>query len=58
VDEQTVANLATRYTRFAEMEVHGRSPSYEALARGVAGDREVLSFEGHLVHLREGLILD
>jgi hypothetical protein len=51
VDEQTVANLSTRYTRFAEMEVHGRSPSYEALARGVAGDREVLSF---LTTLPEG----
>ena len=44
MDEQTVADLSTRYTRFAEREAHGRSPSYEGLARGVAGDREVLGF--------------
>ncbi len=44
MDEQTVTDLSARYTRFAETEAHGRSPSYEMLARGVAGDRDVLDF--------------
>ena len=38
------ANLSNRYSRFAEVEARDHSPSYAALARGVAGDREVLSF--------------
>jgi hypothetical protein len=44
MDGQSVANLSSAYVRFAEMEARGRSPSYEALARGVAGDRDVLGF--------------
>jgi hypothetical protein len=44
MDEQAVTNLSTRYIRFAEREAHCRSPSYEALARGVAGDQDVLGF--------------
>ena len=35
---------AARYLRFAEEEARGRSPLYEVLARGVAGDREILAF--------------
>ena len=33
-----------RYTRFADVEARGRSVLYEACARGVAGDEEVLDF--------------
>lgn len=36
--------LAERYIRFAEDEAQGRSPLYEALARGVAHDAEVMDF--------------
>ncbi len=42
--EQALADLSDRYVRFAEDEAQGRSPSYEALARNVAADREVLGF--------------
>lgn len=35
---------AARYIRFADEEAHGRSPLYEAFARGVAGDHETLDF--------------
>lgn len=38
------ARLATRYVRFADEEARGRSPLYEALCRGVAGDAAVLAF--------------
>lgn len=38
------AGLAAAYLRFAESEAHGRSPLYEALARGVAADPEILAF--------------
>jgi hypothetical protein len=34
--------VAERYRRFAEREAHGRSPLYERLALGVAGDRQLL----------------
>jgi hypothetical protein len=44
MDDQALADLAALYTNFAEREAHGRSPSYEMLARGVAADREVLDF--------------
>jgi hypothetical protein len=44
MDGQSVADLSSGYIRFAKMEARGRSPSYEALARGVAGDRDVLGF--------------
>ena len=36
--------LARAYLRFADEEARGRSALYEALARGVAGDAEVLAF--------------
>ncbi|MFC6079741.1 DUF2332 domain-containing protein [Sphaerisporangium aureirubrum] len=35
-------STAQRYLRFAREEVRGRSPAYEALARGVAGDARLL----------------
>jgi hypothetical protein len=38
------AKTAAAYRRFAEDEVHGRSPLYESLLHGVAGDDEVLAF--------------
>jgi uncharacterized protein DUF2332 len=34
--------LAGVYTRFADHEARGRSALYEELARGIAGDREIL----------------
>jgi hypothetical protein len=33
---------AEQYRRFASMEAHGRSPLYEQLALGVAGDRDLI----------------
>jgi len=36
--------LAAAYARFAENEARGKSPLYEALARGVAADGAVLAF--------------
>jgi hypothetical protein len=44
MDERALADLSARYTRFAEIEAHGRSPSSEMLARGISGDQEVLDF--------------
>ena len=44
MDDQPLVALAARYTRFADEEARGRSPLYEELARGVAGDRETLGF--------------
>lgn len=38
------ARLAAAYRRFADEETHGRSPLYEALARGVADDPAMLGF--------------
>ena len=37
-------HLVKLYSRFADHEARGRSPLYEALARGVANDVEVLAF--------------
>ncbi|MEJ0074361.1 MAG: DUF2332 domain-containing protein [Alphaproteobacteria bacterium] len=37
-------DVAARYARFADTETRGRSPLYEALARGVAADRDVIGF--------------
>ncbi|TNC14306.1 DUF2332 domain-containing protein [Methylobacterium terricola] len=37
-------SLSERYTRFADNEARGRSPLYEALARGTAQDAEVIGF--------------
>lgn len=39
-----VEALAARFRRFAETEARGRSPLYEALANGVAGDPASLAF--------------
>lgn len=39
-----VAAISARYTRFADDEVRGRSPLYEEIARGVAGDRDAIGF--------------
>ncbi|MCJ2097086.1 DUF2332 domain-containing protein [Methylobacterium sp. J-072] len=36
--------LSKRYTRFADNEAHGRSPLYEAFARNIATDPEILDF--------------
>ena len=38
------SEITTRYTRFAEEEAHGRSPLYEAIARGVGADDEIVGF--------------
>jgi hypothetical protein len=38
------ANTAHIYRGFARLEARGRSPAYEALADGVAGDRGILRF--------------
>jgi hypothetical protein len=38
------AGVAARYLRFAQEEARGRSPLYESLAGGVAGDPEVIAF--------------
>jgi hypothetical protein len=44
MDEPRRVALAARYTRFADDEARGRSPLYDSLARGVAGDCESLDF--------------
>lgn len=44
MNEQDLARLSSRYLRFADDEVRGRSPLYETIARGVAADKEVLGF--------------
>ncbi len=42
--DQQVADLARRYKRFAEDEVRGQSPRYEAFARGVTEDPDAIQF--------------
>src|SRR6266704_681994 len=44
MSEQPFAKLAAVYARFADQEFHGRSPLYEALARGVSASPEALRF--------------
>jgi len=44
LDRETFAGLAERYHRFAREEAAGRSSLYEALAHGIAEDRDVLAF--------------
>ena len=44
MDPQHPAEIAGTYGRFAAEEARGRSPLYEELARGVAGDHEVVGF--------------
>ena len=38
------SDVATHYVRFADEEARGRSPIYEQLARGVAGDPQAIDF--------------
>jgi hypothetical protein len=38
------ARIAAAYRRFADEDARGRSPLYEALATGVAGDPEIIEF--------------
>ena len=40
--------IARRFQRFAEIEARDRSPLYEALARGVASDPDILTFLAEL----------
>jgi hypothetical protein len=40
--DEALDRIAEVYGRFARQEAHGRSALYEELARGVAGDRELL----------------
>src|SRR6476661_2577761 len=40
----SASEVAARYERFANVEVRGRSPLYEEIARGVATDREAIDF--------------
>ena len=42
--EQSFERLSALYTRFADEEVHGRSPLYEAISRGVAESEEAAAF--------------
>jgi hypothetical protein len=44
MSDQRSVDLSARYTRFADEEVRGRSPLYEALARGVAANQDVIRF--------------
>ena len=44
MDDPRGADITGRYIRFAKEEARGRSPLYEALALGVAGDREAVEF--------------
>lgn len=44
LSDAAFADTVHRYRQFAEREAHGRSPLYESLATGVAGDLEVLAF--------------
>jgi len=44
MDQRDFAETSATYLHFADHEAHGRSPLYEELARGVAGDREILGF--------------
>ena len=38
------SGLSASYIRFADKEARGKSPLYEALARGVAGDPDIIAF--------------
>ncbi|MFG1750209.1 DUF2332 family protein [Streptosporangium sandarakinum] len=45
-------DTAERYRRFSEQEVRGRSPAYEALARGIASDARLLALIDGLPHVK------
>jgi len=47
-EESSSSRIAKVYLTFAEREAHERSPLYEELARGVAGEPAALSFLGEL----------
>src|SRR5262245_25461834 len=42
VSKQDIEAVSAAYRRFADVEVRGRSPLYEAFARAIAGDIELL----------------
>ncbi len=44
MDDRQAASIRSRYLRFAVEEARGRSPLYEALALGVAGDAGTIGF--------------
>jgi hypothetical protein len=44
VSDLASASISARYRRFAETEARGRSPLYEAVSLGVAGDQDALDF--------------
>ena len=44
MDSKRAAEIRSRFIRFADEEARDRSPLYEALARGVAGDRYTIDF--------------
>jgi hypothetical protein len=44
VDQSESERISRAYLRFAEVEARGRSPLYEALARGVATDPGIIAF--------------
>lgn len=44
MDASQAAKISSRYIRFADEEVRGRSPLYETLARSVADDAAVIDF--------------
>jgi hypothetical protein len=44
MEQQDLAETAAMYRRFADEELHGRSPLYEEFARGVADDAETIGF--------------
>jgi hypothetical protein len=45
--------IAKRFRRFADTEVHGHSPLYEVLARGVASDPAMLTFLADLPEAKQ-----
>ena len=53
VESQHTDQIGSRYIRFAENEARGRSPLYEELALGVAGDPSVLEFLAQLPYAKQ-----
>ncbi len=52
-ESRNAEQIAARYLRFAENEACGRSPLYEELALGVAGDRAALEFLAELPYAKQ-----
>ena len=44
MNTKCAADISAGYVRFADQEARGRSPLYETIARGVAGDPGILAF--------------